>query len=282
MVESIKELRKICQESVLKIPPNWYQNNFTRKVSVYITKLFLYTSIGPNQVTLIAVLVGIIAGIFFLFGKEAYSITGAFLLQIWLVFDCVDGEIARYRKQESITGVYLDMMLDGFLESYIFACITFGVYSVFHNTAVFIFGFSAVLFMRLIPQAVIEGINHVVLEKYKKTSQNGIVTQKPILVKRVRKKEGRKISFMKKIYWSAYCFLFRYPAIMNIILIVAVMDIFLPDIVFGSYTFSYMYILLIFYGISMPLFGIATIIYVVLTKKVEKDYKKIFGNSEED
>jgi len=279
MVESIKELRKICQESVLKITDRWYINNVTRKVSIYITKLFLYTSIRPNQVTLIAILIGIIAGIFFLSGKESYSITGAFVLQLWLIFDCVDGEIARYKKQESMSGSYLDLVLDGFLESYIFVCIAFGVYSVFHKAAIFVFGFSSVLFMRLITLAMKEGISHVVLEKHKRSSQNGIVAQKPAAVKTVRT-EGSKISFMKKTYWFAYCFLFRYPAIMNIVLIAAVIDIFLPAVKIGHYAFSCMSGLLVFYGIAMPLFWSVTVIYVVLAKKVEKDYQNIFGDTE--
>lgn len=33
---------------------------------------------------------------------------GALLIQVYLLLDCVDGEVARWRRQTSLTGVYLD------------------------------------------------------------------------------------------------------------------------------------------------------------------------------
>ncbi|MBU1621985.1 MAG: hypothetical protein KJ597_00255, partial [Nanoarchaeota archaeon] len=90
MVESIKELRKICQkrsylydkkreENTSKPVEEYFYDQFLRLVSIYITKLFLYTSITSNQVTIISMIVGIFAGIAFSFSHPFYWI-GGFLL----------------------------------------------------------------------------------------------------------------------------------------------------------------------------------------------------------
>ena len=77
-IESIKELRKICQKPVIK-SNTFYPRMVSRKVSIYITKLFLYTNISANNVTLLMILIGIIASIFLGVGEYFYSLLGHYL-----------------------------------------------------------------------------------------------------------------------------------------------------------------------------------------------------------
>jgi len=51
---------------------------------------------------------GILAGIALVVPGLTGAILGALLIQIYLLLDCVDGEVARWRRQTSLTGVYLD------------------------------------------------------------------------------------------------------------------------------------------------------------------------------
>ena len=104
MVESIRELRRICQ----KPQKDCFYYDRLRTISIYFTKIFLYTSITANQVTLITILLGLVVAILFTFGNYWYVIAGALLLQLAHILDCVDGEIARYRKNFSDTGIWLE------------------------------------------------------------------------------------------------------------------------------------------------------------------------------
>jgi phosphatidylglycerophosphate synthase len=54
------------------------------------------------------IVAGVAAGAALLIPGLAGAVLGALLIQLYLLLDCVDGELARYRKQTSITGVYLD------------------------------------------------------------------------------------------------------------------------------------------------------------------------------
>lgn len=119
-------------------------------MSIYITKLFLYTPITANQVTVLWCIVGITAGILFSFGNYWHSIIGGLLVQLLLVLDRTDGEISRYRGTSSLKGEYLDRLCHNISYPCMFTGITFGVYVNYHSIWAFIFGFSATIFFLLL------------------------------------------------------------------------------------------------------------------------------------
>src|SRR3989344_7465348 len=100
-MESIKELRVMLQTNVLGHPI------LQRMPSIYITRLFLLTSITANQISAAMIIVGVISGVVIASG---YIWSGLALIYVNLVLDAVDGELARYRKTFSMRGVYLDLV----------------------------------------------------------------------------------------------------------------------------------------------------------------------------
>lgn len=79
-----------------------------REISLHVDPYLVNTRITPNQLTCLMVVVGVIGGAALLVPGLTGAILAAVLFQIYLLLDCVDGEVARWRKQTSITGVYLD------------------------------------------------------------------------------------------------------------------------------------------------------------------------------
>jgi len=118
-MESIKELRKKCQK---KGGSDYY----IRKYSIYITRLFLYTNLTPNQITMIWVIVGVIGASLFIFGNYTYSIIGALLMFLAFSLDFVDGEVARYKKLTSGFGEFLDWVGTWFISLFAILTITLG------------------------------------------------------------------------------------------------------------------------------------------------------------
>lgn len=152
MAESIKELRKICQKRIQlynkkgeenTAPPTqeYFYDQFLRLVSIYITKIFLYTPITSNQVTILSIFVGILAGIAFTFPHPLYWIVGFLLLQLFHFLDAVDGEIARYRKGASPIGKYFDLMAHSVVIASFYMGVTIGIYNTINHPVVFIVGF---------------------------------------------------------------------------------------------------------------------------------------------
>ena len=79
-----------------------------RELSLRVDPYLVNTRITPNQLTYLMVVAGVLAGAALLVPGLTGAILGALLIQLYLLLDCVDGEVARWRGQTSITGVYLD------------------------------------------------------------------------------------------------------------------------------------------------------------------------------
>jgi phosphatidylglycerophosphate synthase len=87
---------------------HWAGRLYMRRVSYFATWVFARLGWSPNAVTLAFIACGIAAGVVVAFGGLATAIAGAFLIQLYLLFDCSDGELARWSGRTSATGVYLD------------------------------------------------------------------------------------------------------------------------------------------------------------------------------
>lgn len=82
-----------------------------RPLSYYLTIPFLYTGLSPNAISLISILPPIIALIVMYLGRGiGWYLLGWFFMFLWVVMDCVDGNVARYRKQFSRLGNVYDGM----------------------------------------------------------------------------------------------------------------------------------------------------------------------------
>jgi hypothetical protein len=91
----------------------------SRPLARRLTPVALRLGLTPNQVTVLSVVVGLAAAAMFAVGRPWALVTGAALLQLSLVVDCVDGDVARYRRMFSPVGAWLDASTDRLKE---FAC----------------------------------------------------------------------------------------------------------------------------------------------------------------
>lgn len=109
---SIEELRAVIHpEGMLqrRSAEHWAGRLYMRSISLRITRVLApVTFVTPNGLTYLMMLTGILAGAALLVPGLAGAVLGAVLIQLYLLLDCVDGEVARWRRQTSLTGVYLD------------------------------------------------------------------------------------------------------------------------------------------------------------------------------
>jgi TRAP-type mannitol/chloroaromatic compound transport system permease small subunit len=91
----------------------FYSVFFLRKISKLFTWLAVRLKMTPNQVTLISFGIGLLS---------AYAV----LLQLSIIIDCVDGELARYTRQFSQLGAWLDAITDRIKEYLVFFALAYG------------------------------------------------------------------------------------------------------------------------------------------------------------
>ena len=89
---------------------HWFGRLYMRKLSPYATVVFARLGWSPNAVTVCFMLAGVAAGVLTAVPGLAAAIGVFLLIQLYLLFDCADGELARYTGRFSAAGVYLDRM----------------------------------------------------------------------------------------------------------------------------------------------------------------------------
>ena len=83
-----------------------------RPLGFLLVKAIYRTSITPNQITIFSILVGILAGLGYGFGRRETVVAGAVLFAFSIVLDCADGQLARLKKNGTSLGRLLDGMVD--------------------------------------------------------------------------------------------------------------------------------------------------------------------------
>ena len=120
--------RKVEKASGTSLDSPIIDRYIIRKISGFITGFLIRTPVTPNQVTIISLILGLIAGVFFSFGGHTYTITAGLIFFLCVVFDQCDGEVARIKHMESEFGRAFDIIVDSIVNAVIVAGITFALY----------------------------------------------------------------------------------------------------------------------------------------------------------
>ena len=83
------------------------------------------TFITPNQITYLSVLVGFASGYSFSQGNWETSVMGGILLELTLILDCVDGQLARAKNMAS----YWGRLIDGIAGYFAYLAVIYGIIS---------------------------------------------------------------------------------------------------------------------------------------------------------
>ncbi len=121
---SIAEVRAVSQAGVLqrRSSEHWAGRLYMRTLSGWVTRWVVSTRaldrVTPDHLTLLMIVVGLIgAGVVALWPGWWPALVAFVLIQGYLLLDCVDGEVARWRRTTSARGVYLDRLGHHVVES---------------------------------------------------------------------------------------------------------------------------------------------------------------------
>lgn len=117
---SVAELRAVAQPPghlERKNGEHWAGVLYMRRISIHVTWLLTKTSVTPNQLTWVMTVAGVAAGVVLALPGLWAALAAAVLIQIYLLLDCSDGELARWTGKTSLTGVYLDRVGAYFAEA---------------------------------------------------------------------------------------------------------------------------------------------------------------------
>jgi phosphatidylglycerophosphate synthase len=108
---TIAELREITQPPSVTgrtTSEHWVADVYLRRLSPHLTRQLLRTSISANGVTWLMIATGMSAGLALLVPGVPGGALALCLGQLQMLWDCCDGEVARWRRTFSPAGTFLD------------------------------------------------------------------------------------------------------------------------------------------------------------------------------
>lgn len=122
----VNEYRSTLKPQETEEPINQYIN---RPLAFLVAKLFHRLNRSPNFVTLLSMLFGVGSGYMFSIGRFPFTVYGALLLELMIIFDCADGQLARISGKSSPFGKTLDGLADTATHFAIFYGIAYALFT---------------------------------------------------------------------------------------------------------------------------------------------------------
>lgn len=110
---TISQIREVSQPASVtgrSTSEHWVADLYQRRISPYLTRIFLRTPITANGVTWLMIIVGASIGPALLIQGWAGIALALFLSHLQMLIDCCDGEVARWRETKSPMGIFLDKL----------------------------------------------------------------------------------------------------------------------------------------------------------------------------
>jgi phosphatidylglycerophosphate synthase len=276
---SLKQLREFKYRINPEERQGAYGYYFIRPLSLYVTYFALRFGLTANQVTVLQTVFGLAGAVCLAVPSPAWSILAILFLQFGFVLDNVDGEVARFRNQVSLTGKYLDTIG----HTIVIPCMYFGLgignYLLLGHFESVIFGFLAGFFSIRLDFSILYHEAAQLLEtkldkSYDYYSKLDLPQEKSSNMYRKKNEE----SWTRMLYA-----IFAYPSIMNIISILIIFDLFIPEFALFGSKINLVYIFLASYGILLPIRRAYTIRKLAKRREVERKYLsllKLFDDRE--
>ena len=232
------------------IEPEPYARYIVRPISIYFTWFFVRTPVTANQVTILQEVLGIAGAVLLGLGNGAAAVWGAGLLQLGYILDCSDGEVARWKGEESVKGVFLDLVGHAIvIPAYMFG-LGFGVWQNTGNLEALIAGFLAAMFVTRLERSTSLSVVDALLDRLG-TPPYTLDELQPRLEQPVELEEMGSAGQIGRR--SIIQLFFRYPDSMNIITLAVVADYFLTGRVAEAGTPLVSYYLIMAYGTLLTL-----------------------------
>jgi hypothetical protein len=117
---------RLLLDSAVKGSDGFFTTFFVSPYSKHVARWAARRGLTPNQVTIASLALGIAAAAAFATGERWGLVAGAVLLQVSFTTDCVDGQLARYTRNFSKLGAWLDSVFDRAKEYLAFAGLAVG------------------------------------------------------------------------------------------------------------------------------------------------------------
>ena len=123
---STQDEQAVRTKRALRSDDGFYSTFVLRKLSRRVSMFAVKRGWTPNQITVASLILALAVSGFFATGWWPLMIIGAIGVQVSIIIDCADGEVARYTGVSSQYGAWLDAATDRIKEYALYAGLAFG------------------------------------------------------------------------------------------------------------------------------------------------------------
>lgn len=128
----------------------WWSSFVTAPLAIAANYLVVDIKwLTPNRITLFSFITALISALFIVAGGTTNFITAAVLIHLSHVLDCMDGQMARYRKTTSLSGAFFDKLTDQVQVIFWFGAVGYAAYAQSQSMLPIFLAFTGVAFYAL-------------------------------------------------------------------------------------------------------------------------------------
>ena len=157
-----------------------------RRLSFFITPFFLFLRFTPNYISLLYFILSIFSCLLIILLDQEFYRLAIIIFLVGRIIDCVDGNIARVKKQTSFFGRFLDGFLGLTIGSFLQFSICILIYKIYGSTYLFWIGLFSAIF---------ESYRHFILDRYAALARWNNEENKKKILPYIRKDKYSRILF---------------------------------------------------------------------------------------
>lgn len=128
----------------------WWSSFVTSPLAIAVNYVVVDIKwLTPNLITLFSFIIALISAGFILAGGTMNFVVAAILIHLSHILDCMDGQMARYRKSSSQTGAFYDKLTDQIQVTIWFGSVGYAAYAQSHDVVPVFLAFVGVAFYSL-------------------------------------------------------------------------------------------------------------------------------------
>ena len=128
----------------------WWSSFVTSPLAIFANYFVVDIKwLTPNIITLLSFLVALVSVALIVIGGHINFVIAAFLIQFSHTLDCMDGQMARFRKTSSPTGSYYDKLTDHLQVALWFGAVGYAAYDQTQSIIPLLLAFAGVTFYSL-------------------------------------------------------------------------------------------------------------------------------------
>lgn len=141
---------------------------FYRPVSFYCASIATKFNISANTISYFSTIISILACIFIAIPNHQLNIIGAILVNVWLILDCTDGNIARSIKKQPF-GCFADGISSYILVALL--CSSLGIAAYQNNGVLFSANSTIIIIILGVLASTSDTLMRLIYQKYKSTEK---------------------------------------------------------------------------------------------------------------